>query len=93
MEIKDVKKLAELSRIHLDDIEALELGESIDSILHYVEQVKDVSSDNEIAQTFPVTNVLREDVDPNKTADNREKLLNSAPKKEGNYFKVKKIIG
>ncbi len=93
MEIKDVKKLALLSRIELGDAEALELGDSLDSILGYVEQVKQVSSDTDIEPTFYSTNVLREDVDPNETGKNREKLLSSAPKREGNYVKVKKILG
>ena len=93
MEIKDVKKLAELSRIHLSDNEALELGDSLDSILGYVEQIKQVSSDTDIEQTFPIANVVREDVNSNETGKNREKLLNSAPKREGDYVKVKKILG
>ena len=93
MEIKDVKKLAQLSRIELSDTEAEELGASLDSILGYVEQVKQVSSDTDIEPTFYSTNVLREDANPNETGVNREKLINSAPKKEGYYVKVKKIIG
>ncbi|MEI6480193.1 MAG: Asp-tRNA(Asn)/Glu-tRNA(Gln) amidotransferase subunit GatC [bacterium] len=93
IEIKDVKKLAELSRIHLEEGEVEELRASLDSILGYVEQIKQVSADSNIEQTFPVTNILREDIDPNPTGANREKLLNSAPKREGNYVKVKKILG
>ena len=93
MEIKDVKKLAELSRIHLEEQEAEELRASLDSILGYVEQIKQVSADSDVEQTFPVANVLREDANPNPTGENREKLLNSAPKREGNYVKVKKILG
>jgi aspartyl-tRNA(Asn)/glutamyl-tRNA(Gln) amidotransferase subunit C len=93
MEIKDVKKLAQLSRIQLSDTEAQELGASLDSILGYVEQVKQVSSDTDIEATFYSINALRDDVNPNETGISREKLINSAPKKEGNYVKVKKIIG
>jgi aspartyl-tRNA(Asn)/glutamyl-tRNA(Gln) amidotransferase subunit C len=93
IEIKDVEKLAELSRIHLTDEEKEKLRADLDSILGYVEQVKQVSADSDIEQTFPISNVLREDVYPNPTGENREKLLNSAPKREGNYVKVKKILG
>ncbi|MEI7513628.1 MAG: Asp-tRNA(Asn)/Glu-tRNA(Gln) amidotransferase subunit GatC [bacterium] len=93
MEIKDVKKLAQLSRVHLSDEEAQELGSSLDSILGYVEQVKQVSSDTDIEATFYSTNIMREDINPNETGINREKLVNSAPRKEGNYIKVKKILG
>jgi len=92
MEIKDVKKLAQLSRINLSDGEAVELGASLDSILHYVDQVKQVSSDTDVEATFYSTNIMREDINPNETGINREKLVNSAPKKEGNYIKVKKIM-
>jgi aspartyl-tRNA(Asn)/glutamyl-tRNA(Gln) amidotransferase subunit C len=93
MEIKDVKKLAELSRIQLSDTEANEIGQSLDSILGYVEQVKQVSSDTDIEPTFYSTNSLREDSNSNETGACREKLVNSAPKKEGFYVKVKKILG
>ena len=93
MEIKDVKKLAELSRIHLEEGEVEELRASLDSILGYVEQIKQVSADSNIEQTFPVTNILREDISPNQSGENREKLLNAAQKREGNYVKVKKILG
>lgn len=93
IELKDVKKLAELSRIHLSEVEAEDLRGSLDSILGYVEQVKQVSGDTNIEQTFPVINALREDVNPNETGLNREKILNSAPEREGNYVKVKKILG
>ena len=93
IEIKDVEKLAQLSRIHLTDEEKKGLQADLDSILGYVEQIKQISADSDIEQTFPVTNVLREDVNPNPTGVNREKLLNSAPKREGNYIKVKKILG
>jgi len=93
MEIKDVKKLAQLSRIQLSDTEAEELGQSLDSILHYVEQVKQVSSDTDIEATYYSTNIIREDSNSNITAINREKLVNSAPRKEGYYVKVKKILG
>jgi aspartyl-tRNA(Asn)/glutamyl-tRNA(Gln) amidotransferase subunit C len=92
MEIKDVKKLAELSRIHLSDSEAVELGNSLDSILHYVEQVKQMSSDTNVEATFYSKNALREDINPNESGLSKEKLLASAPKREGDYVKVKKIL-
>lgn len=93
IEIKDVKKLAELSRIHLGEEETEEIQASLDSILGYVEQVKQVSGDVTTEAGFLPVNVLREDVNPNETGLNREKILNSAPEREGNYVKVKKILG
>ncbi len=93
MEIKDIKKLAELSRIHLSDAEVEEFRTSLDSILHYVEQVKQVSSDTNIEPTFPMVNIMREDENPNTKGECKEKLLSSAPKREGDYVKVKKILG
>lgn len=93
MEIKDVEKLAQLSRIHLTEEEKETLRADLDSILGYIEQIKQVSADSDIIETFPISNVLREDENPNHTGVNREKILNSAPKREGNYVKVKKILG
>lgn len=93
MEIKDIEKLAKLSRIKLSDSEKESFRKEIDSILSYVAQIKEASSaaDNS-GEEESVRNVWREDENPNKAGENTEKILKEVPNKKGDYVKVKKII-
>lgn len=88
---KDIKKLADLARIDISDSEAENLTGEMDSILEYVGQIKDAGGS--IQKIVPdLHNVMREDVATNTGGEYTEDLLNSAPSREGKYFKVKKIL-
>jgi len=95
MEIKDIKKLAVLSRINLSDKEEESLLKDMDAILGYVDQVKEAAATSAVVDmnnsSAPV-NVFREDVDPHESGIFTEVLLNSAPERHGQYVKVKKIL-
>ncbi len=86
----DAKKLAELSRLKVSDEELESVSKEINSILEYVGQIKEASADASNNVVF--SKCLREDADPNETGKETETLLNSAPKREGNYVKVKKMF-
>ena len=99
IEIKDIEKLAELSRIKLTAEEKAQMQKEIGSILSYIDQIKGVSSealagatDREKQVKQKVRNVMREDAKPHETGINTEVILADAPQREGNYFKVKKIL-
>lgn len=88
---KDIKNLAELARIEVSDAEAEHLTSEIDSILQYIGQTKNAIGG--LDKNIPVLrNVLREDVPTNKKREYTENLLEIAPSREGDYFKVKKIL-
>lgn len=89
--IKDIENLANLSRIKLAEEEKEKMTSEIESILGYVSQVTKLKSE-EIKIDHKVFNVLREDVVLNESGEFSEKLLSLAPEREGNYFKVKKIL-
>ena len=91
----DVKKLAELARIQMSEEETATFGAEIDSILGYVGQISKLASDikpgsSEMNQD--VYNIWRDDNNANKGGVYREDLLKSAPDRQGNYLKVKKIL-
>lgn len=93
MDIKDIEKLAQLSRLSLSKEEKEKFLTEIGSILEYVGEIKKVASSVGEAGKKPVLrNVMREDSEPNKSGENTETLLSSAPKREKNYVKVKKIL-
>jgi aspartyl-tRNA(Asn)/glutamyl-tRNA(Gln) amidotransferase subunit C len=97
IEIKDVEKLAELSRIAISDSEKESFRKEIDSILGYVEQIKKVGAtlnDEQSALMQPglVRNIFRMDENAHESALYTEDLLANALQRQGNYFKVKKIL-
>jgi aspartyl-tRNA(Asn)/glutamyl-tRNA(Gln) amidotransferase subunit C len=90
--IQDIEKLAALSRLSLTDAEKEKYRGEIDSILGYIDTLKKVSAGKPKPVMSRNKNVLREDADPHAPDIYTEKLLDLAPKREGRYVKVKKIL-
>lgn len=94
---EDIQKLAELSRIKLAPEEQESLRTQIDAILGYIDQIKKAAqvksaSEDSSLQVGDLFNVMREDVNPHKSGEFTERILNGAPAREENYLKVKKIL-
>lgn len=90
---KDIEKLASLARIKIEDGEKEQFVKEIDSILGYVNQIKDVDvSLDQSARVGDVKNILRNDENPHKPGLHTERVLGEVPKREGDYVKVKKIL-
>jgi len=91
--IKEVEKLAELARIKIDDSEKQSLSKEIDSILSYIDQIKEATVDIDYTPIAgPVHNIFREDIVSDTSKEDRERILNEAPDREGDFIAVKKII-
>ena len=90
---EEVRHLAHLSRIELDDAELDHLAPQLSVILESVASISDAAADD-IAPTshpLPVTNVFRDDVvRPSLTA---EQALSGAPRVEEQRFAVPRILG
>lgn len=91
----EVKKLAELSRLALTDAEVETLRGEIDSILSYVDTIQKVELPPvpDASPYLDVENVMRDDTDPHEGGAFTDAILAQAPKREGRYIKVKKILG
>jgi aspartyl-tRNA(Asn)/glutamyl-tRNA(Gln) amidotransferase subunit C len=89
----EITKLAQLSRIKLTDADTQSLVKEFDSILGYIDQLKkvDVSLDTE-GRVGAIKNIMRADVSEDSSATEREQLLTEAPRREGDFVAVKKII-
>lgn len=95
IEIKDIEKLAELSRINISSEEKQTFRKDIESILGYVDQIKAVTGGADMAissEESELKNIFREDNDCHDSRKFTEVLLESAPEKENNHIKVKKIL-
>lgn len=93
--LDEVKKLAELSRIELSDEEMETMRGEIDSIISYIDTIQKVELPEvpEGPVYLDEKNVMREDTDPHEPGLYTEKLLAQAPRTEGKFLKVKKILG
>lgn len=90
---KELDNLATLARIKLSPADKKSLIKEFDSILGYIDQLKkvDVKMDSE-SRVGAVKNVTREDKSEPGSVEDRERLLNEAPDREGDFIAVKKII-
>ena len=88
----EVKKVAHLARLELNENEINNHAEQLEKILDYIRQLEKIDT-NDIPCTtraIEVTNVLRQD--EKKYYDCTEELLELGPSKEDKYFKVPKIL-
>ena len=88
----DVRKVAKLARLDLPEEKIATYTGQLERILGYVDQLQAVDTDGVPATTraVEVVNVTREDtVVP---TDVREQLLDEAPLREGDFFRVPKIL-
>ena len=87
-----VKKVAELARLKLGNNQVKHHAKQIEKILDYINQLEKVDTNGVPSTTraIEVINVLR--ADTNNKYENRDELLNLAPAREKDFFKVPKII-
>ena len=88
----DVRKVAQLARLELPNEKIETYASQLEKILGYVEQLAEVNTTDVLPTTraVEVTNVMRED--EMKNTEGREELLDLAPQREGEFFRVPKIL-
>lgn len=89
----DVRKVAQLARLDLPDEKIVTYTTQLERILEYVAHLEAVDTENvpPTTRAVEVVNVTRED-QVNATPV-REELLNLAPQREGEFFRVPRILG
>ena len=89
----DVRKVAELARLDLPEAKIATYTSQLERILDYVAHLEAVDTEGvpPTTRAVEVVNVCRDDlVVP---TDVREELLNEAPQREGDFFRVPRILG
>ena len=89
---EEVKKVAHLARLELNDDEINQHVEQLEKILGYIKQLEQIDTTNVPCTTraIEVTNVFRKD--EKKNSDCTQELLDLGPSREDKYFKVPQII-
>lgn len=89
---EEVKKLATLARIRVEDSELEKFTSEFDAILAYVGQLEKLKIRNEVSEKPALRNVMREDGEPHTGGAYTEKLAEQFPQREGDALSVKQII-
>ena len=90
---KLVRHVALLGRIELTDEQVAMFGRQMADIVEYMDKLQqlDTTGVEPMAHALPIHNVLADDVpQPSLPAD---KALANAPQREGDLYKVPKVIG
>ena len=88
----EVKKVAQLARLELNESEINQHAEQLEKILEYIKQLEKIDTEDVPCTTraIEVVNVLRKD--EKRNYENSEEILDLAPSRENKFFKVPKII-
>ncbi|MHC4259354.1 MAG: Asp-tRNA(Asn)/Glu-tRNA(Gln) amidotransferase subunit GatC [Planctomycetota bacterium] len=88
----EVRKVARLARLELSEAEVEEFTVQLSAILEYMEKMDELDTTDvePLAHCLPITNVFREDLV--KGSIGVEKALANAPQRDGEFFKVPKIL-
>ena len=87
-----VRKVAKLSRLELTEAEVEEFTGQLSAILDYVEKLSELDTEGvePLAHCLPISNVFRRD--EIRESLGTEKTLANAPQRNGEFFKVPKIL-
>ena len=88
----DVRKVAQLARLELPEDQIDTYTAQLEEILSYVDQLQEIDTQNvpPTTRAVEVVNSMREDLVEVKCS--REDILNQAPNREGDFFRVPKIL-
>ncbi len=89
---KTVEHVARLSRMELSRQELDKFSGQLENIMQFIDKLKEKDVENVLptSHILPINNILRDDI--RKGSLGIEKVLENAPKKEGSFFVVPKII-
>jgi aspartyl-tRNA(Asn)/glutamyl-tRNA(Gln) amidotransferase subunit C len=92
LERDDVKKIAHLARLAIDEADIPGYATNLSNILHLVEQMNAVNTDNVSPMAHPLDAVQRLRADEVTESDQRAHFQEHAPAVEDGLFLVPKVI-
>jgi len=89
---EEVKHIAMLSRLELDEKEIAVYQDQLSRILEYVEKLSEIDTSNvePVSHVIELNNVMRQDIV--KPSLPRDEALKNAPDSVDKFFRVPKII-
>jgi aspartyl-tRNA(Asn)/glutamyl-tRNA(Gln) amidotransferase subunit C len=87
-----IKRISKLARISVTNDETDRLEKDLNSILKFVEQLKELNTD----KVEPISSVSDQELTMNKDEvkkiNEKDDILKNAPEKNSNYYVVPKVI-
>ncbi len=90
--VEDVKKLAALARIRINDAELETFTKEFDAILAYVSQLEELELPKAGEEKPALYNIMRADGEPHESGLYTKRLAEQFPLREGDALVVKQII-
>jgi len=89
---EDVKKIARLARLNLEEKDLSEIKNDLNTIIGYFGQLDELDTENvePMHHVLNVKNVWRDDKSSSK--DKSKEIIDNGPLTENNYFKVPRIL-
>ena len=89
---EDVQKVAKLARLEINTDDLKKYSNQLEKILNYVAELEKIDTEEVIPTTraVEVINNTRKDIVENTKV--REELLDLAPVREGDFYRVPKIL-
>ncbi len=92
MDKNQVKNLAQLTRLDIDDAECVALGHDLENILSYVGKIRVVAASGERNELPDLRNQFAEDVVTETTGDHTDVITRAFPDSQDGFLKVKSIL-
>jgi len=91
---EDVKHIASLSRIGIEDKEIGDYQKNLSAILDYFKELQELDTKNikPIGHITGKNNVFRFDERGKKDESERKNILENAPERKDDYLKVKSVL-
>ena len=89
---EDVQKVAKLARLEIDEEDLKKYSNQLERILNYVAQLEKIDTQEVIPTTRAVEVINKTRKDIVEKSKVREELLDLAPVREGDFFRVPKIL-
>ena len=89
---KDVKKIARLSRLHVDEGRLQPLADELNGILGWIEQLQEVDVEGVAPMTSAVAMAAPMRKDEITDGGKRDDVLKNAPKSEDGFFVVPRSV-
>jgi aspartyl-tRNA(Asn)/glutamyl-tRNA(Gln) amidotransferase subunit C len=87
-----IKKISKLARISVTNEETDRLEKDLNSIIKFVEQLKELNTDKITPIASVSDQTLTMNKDEIKKINEKEEILKNAPEKNSNYYIVPKVI-
>ena len=87
-----IKKISKLARISVTNEETDRLEKDLNSIIKFVEQLKELNTDKITPIASVSDQALTMNKDEIKKINEKDEILTNAPEKNSNYYIVPKVI-